>query len=289
MRQAIMTHRLLGYGSVALAALLWGSTGVFIKLADLSVAQFCFLRMITPVLFTLPFIHPKHYLRPWRPVFILISAISAIRLALQVYSFSLTSSIALTTLCIYTWPLCHALFLVLLKKEQPSTRKMVAFLVAFLGIACCITPPGLTLTDADSIAAACALLSAVLVGINVHLIKEACQQQPTLHTLCLFNAAGALATLPVLGSIPALDWPNIAMGLGYGLLAGTLGFAFFFKSLKRIPSSDASLVSYVEVPSGIFLGLLLFEQALTPFIVAGSCLIFISLVLILTQPHSLQR
>jgi drug/metabolite transporter (DMT)-like permease len=67
-----------------------------------------------------------------------------------------------------------------------------------------------------------------------------------------------------------------------------LGFGLFFYGLRSVEASRASFLTYVEVVSGIFFGMVFFHERLSWNIVAGGSLVLLS-ALALSRKERNQR
>lgn len=73
---------------------------------------------------------------------------------------------------------------------------------------------------------------------------------------------------------------DITLGVSYGIMVGIVAYSFFFFGLKYLDASKASMLTYVEVVSAVFLGYLVLGEVLSwNMIVGGGCIILSTILL----------
>ena len=265
---------------IILAAAIWGMSGLFVKASLLPIISLTFLRCIVPTIVAGSTLTKEQLLFYKHPKFILISTLSFIRLTLQLFAFKLSSAIGLVLVAIYLWPVFHYLTLLFFKKTQVSAINILCFILSLSGIiiGCSgfIQQPSPT----DILAISLATLSAIILGINLYFIKEYCATISTMHTLYVHNVVGSICLFPACFLILSSPLSDIVFGLCFGLTIGFVSFWLWFHSVKALPSSYASMFSYIEMPSGMLLGFFLLNETLTPHLIIGSGLIVCSAVIV---------
>jgi drug/metabolite transporter (DMT)-like permease len=73
---------------------------------------------------------------------------------------------------------------------------------------------------------------------------------------------------------------QISVASLYAFLIGLVRFGLFFSALRKIKALLASSLAYIEVPSGVLLGVLLFGEVLEWNMVVGGVLVLISAFLL---------
>jgi drug/metabolite transporter (DMT)-like permease len=128
------------------------------------------------------------------------------------------------------------------------------------------------------------LLSSLLYSFTVLIFKHQSGNYTIKETVFFQNFIGAIIFLPfalILTSMPSLQ--QFTGASFYSILIGVVGFVLFFKALKKIPASNASILSYSEVISGAILGLLVFNENFTIQHLIG--LVFIGIACIQTAKN----
>ena len=270
---------------VILAAFIWGLTGVFVKISDLSVLQLCLLRVGMPVLISLFFLTKNQLCFFKNKYFVFISVLSVLRLGLQIFSFKYTSSLGTSLVLIYCWPMFHYMVLMLCKKERFSGLILGCLLTSFVGVGLSLAEQSFTWDLATGIASLAALGSAVIIGVNTMLIKEHCKELSSMETVYMFNVVGAVMLLPF--GVYLVDAPifDLSLGVVYGVLIGWAAFWLFFKALQQVASSHASILAYIEVPSGMLCAFLLFQEQTTVLVLSGGLVIFLSSLVLLRYAY----
>ena len=261
------------YSCIILAAIIWGLTGVVVKYSELSVFSVLFLRLIIPVVVIIWFLNIKKLYRLFKLQFLLISMLSFVRLCLHVFAFKYTTSLGMCLILIYMWPLFHYLVVCLFRKELFSYNTFYCIAASFIGVVIifCTYPLHGDILQLSVYLAA--ILSAMITGVNMYFIKSYCHQLKPIDIVFVFNFFGALCVAPFYNRFNYIMTSQLFYGFYYGFFIGVISFLLFFKSLQKVQSSNASVLTYVEVPVTIILGVFLFNEGVSVSTLIGGLLI----------------
>ncbi|MCB9991913.1 MAG: DMT family transporter [Rhodospirillales bacterium] len=271
------------YLAVTLAALIWGTSGAFVKFLDLPPVTIGFIRTVIPA-FAL-FIYLKAKKTPLftgniKPMMI-ASALNALRTYLVLIGF-LYASLGNGIIMLYTWPVFAALYGVLFLGESFSLRKLLLLGMAVLGVIVIFMNHTHSLDNRELIGMSAMLLHGVFYAMTVVIFKKQSANYSIPETLFYQNLLAPFLFLPF---VLMLDQPfetisQLGWGAVYALWIGLLGFSLFFSGLSRIETFSASLITYLEIVGAIFFGIVFFGEALTWHIIVGGSLIVCSTILL---------
>ena len=263
---------------ILLAAMIWGTTGVFIKYLNLPPTTINFFRLAIPAIFLYIFLKAKR-VKLWNintNTIIFISAINAIRLLLYFYAYTLTS-IGNALIILYTWPIFASIFGFIILKEKMNLRKVSFLFLAFTGIVVTFSGSSFSLQSKDFIGMGAMLVSAVLYALTIPLFKKELEKCSNYEAVFYQNFIGAFIFLPFF--LFSRPWPHFwqfNIAIIYAFLIGIIGFSLFFAGLKRLSTTASSLLTYAEVISGLVFGWIFFRQPITIEMVIGGILILLS-------------
>lgn len=266
------------YISVIIAAIIGGSSGVFIKSLSLSPTVLAFFRTGIPVIIlTVYFLinKTKIFHGNYKLMFV-ASSINAIRILFYMVGF-LYTSIANAAIILFTWPIFATIFGVIILKEKISKRTILLIAMAFLGIIIMYSNQGLELGSKDFIGMGAVLISAILFSLTAIIFKKELKQYTPTETVFYQNLVGAIIFLPFI--IFSKNFPTIReLGLGttYGFMIGIVAYILFFYALKRMKMSHYSLMVYFEVPAAVLFGIIFFNEVPTVQMIFGGILIILA-------------
>lgn len=270
------------YLEVTLAAIIWGSTGSFVKYLNLPPTTITFFRVAVPTIILGIFflIKGTRLFHSKNKLILIASSLNAIRMFFYFVGFTFTS-IGNAVIILYTWPIFATILSVLFLKERITKKNVVLLITAFLGIVLIYLNKEISFANEDFLGMSSMLLSAIIYSSTVVIFKKESNNYSRFETVFYQNLIGSIIFLPfIFLNQPFPTLSQISVATIYAILIGVIGFGLFFSALKQINASTASLLAYVEVISGIVLGIILFNEVLTWNIVVGGLLIISSAMLI---------
>lgn len=267
---------------VLAAAGVWGSTGLFVRMAALPPTHIAFFRMLVPVVVIASWFLLRRHRIPreglhWRLV---ASGVNAVRMYFFFLAFSLTS-VATATVTLYSWPLFAVLFAGPILGERVGPARWGLLVLGFLGVPLLyLGGRGGGNSSAELGGILAMLVSAALHALTVTLLKRARSGGSFLETTFFQNLVGAVVFgVVVLGGDERITTTQIAWALGLGTTVGLVGFTLFFVALHRLSTGVATNLTYFEVVVAATLGTLVLGEPLTWGTVTGALLIGLSLAL----------
>jgi len=271
-----------------IAALLFGLTGIFGKLASVAPDVIVLGRALFAVLALLVFarLYRHSMLAGLSPVRLVQLAVCGLLLGVHWLTFFHAidlSGVGIATLGFASFPAFVVLLEWLIWREQPSRMDLLKVALVCVGLV--LVPPSFDLQQSGAAGLLWALLSgfcfaAVSVGNRLtsgklHPVQIACWQ----------NVVIALCLLPISSKamlqMPALDWLWIAL---LGVLCTGVAHGLFVTSLTVLKARVASLFFALEPVYGILLAWYLFGEQPSLRMLLGGVLIISALLLVQRAP-----
>ncbi len=269
------------YFEVLLAATIWGSSGIFIKLLGLPVTTIAFFRMTIPALILFAFLKLRKgkVFKKGSKLMLVASSINALHMFFYFVAFSFTS-VSNAIILLYTWPVFATILGLMFLKEKVSVRKFVLLGFAFAGVILVFSGKGLSVSSADFIGMGSMLISASLYSVAIIIFKRESPRYSNMETIFYQNVIGAFAFAPFLFFNPLPSLAQSLTAIAYALLIGVAGFGLFFAALKRINVSAASGISYFEIVSAMLLATVILGETITLKMAAGGLMVAVSTLLL---------
>ena len=264
-------------------ALIWGIAGPVIKATEQEISPLLFLtyRFYLSSLIALIFFilnPPKITLTPLLIVFAVLNA--PLSLLLVFYGFSQTSAIT-GTLLSATGPFVAGALGGIFLREHITRREKIGLLIAFCGTVFIILFSGNNHSNANTFAGNLSIFGSVILGFYAGILGKKLLRQgfsPLFLTnvsflvgfLCLFPLLNPLSHLSLLNSVSL----NAHLGVIYmALFSGTLAYWLWFKAIKTIEVSEASVFHYLQPLFAAPIAIIFLGEKLTPAFIIGALLI----------------
>ncbi len=277
-----MSIKLNPYLEVILAGILWGTSGIFIKILNLPPTTISFFRLAIPALILrIYFLIKKKKLKySNNKLMLLASSLNAIRVFFYFVGFTLTS-IGNAVIILYTWPIFATILSIIFLKEQISKKNILLLSTAFIGIILIYLNKEISFANKDFLGMSSMLLSAIIYSSTIVIFKKESLTHSKFEIIFYQNLTGAILFLPfIIINRPIPTLPKISIATIYAILIGLVGYTLFFSALKKIKTFTASMLSYTEVISGIIFGIIIFKEILTLNMIIGGILIIMSTTMI---------
>lgn len=283
------------YLNIIIAASLWGGIGIFVKMlsaAGLTSMQGVATRTLVAsiALFLCLLTTDRGALRidPRHWYYFFGSGVCGLLFFNWCYFSTISaSSMSVAAVLLYTSPVFVMFLSALLFKEAVTPIKLAALVITFVG---CVLATGLFPLGQTAVAPL-TLLRGLGAGLGYALysvlskaaLSKYSAASVTFYTI-LFCAALAL---PISGLYKRTDvLPNPlfwAGALGIGLLCCAIPSLLFTRGLLHAEAGKASILSTAELLVASLLGILVFQEEVTPFKLLGMAAIFCA-ILLLNRP-----
>lgn len=286
----------LSYAFVVLGAICWGFIGVFNRLlasAGVDMAGRVFVRnFFSLVLLTLVFavfrrgvfrVKPKHL-----PIFMGSGLLSILTLSWTYFNCQMECSLAVAAILLYLAPSMVVLMSALLWKAPVTRRKLAALLLSLAGCALVSGVAGGALT-ASWRGLAFGVASAFCYAtytVFAHYGLAHYDTYTMIYWTFVFAGLGSLAFLEPDTLLPALASPaGLGGAAGLVVVATVLPYLFYTKGLEGVESGKASILANVEPVTAALLGVALFHERLSVWVLLGvACVLFGAMLLAKDEP-----
>ncbi len=283
----------IGYLQIFMAALIWGSYGLFVRNLDYSPEYILFHRFLFGFIGILVYISVKDGLSSIRPVLrhwklILIpAALTGLSFVAYTYAINLTS-VANAAFLIYTAPVFTVLFAPLLLKEKIEARTIAALTISLLGTAAIMSGDGGQLNvGVNLLGDLIALVGGMIYGFLALFLKRVPPGMLGPRSNLLSSGYIALALLPfVIFSGEGITVEGIALLLLLGLLQQTLGSTMFHLGLRKVKAQHAGILTYSEPLGATVMAALFLYEGITIGSLLGGALIIASGLLVIFRDSS---
>ncbi len=280
------TQRDSRLGLVLLAAILWGTTGVFVRalygMTPTNALSIGFFRLAfsVPILLLACWFSGQYKVQVNRTDLSIMLLLGALTAAYQVCYFGAIARIGvaastLITLC--TAPVWVALLATVLLRERLTRRVSLAGILAIAGTLLLVgLEPGSTPNQQPAIGVLLALLSAMgYASLVLCSSRLANRYHPLLSVTISFSAA-ALILLPFsLVSGWVVNYSLLGWGflLYLGAVPTALAYCLYFYGMRQTSAIAASLATLLEPLTSSLLAWSLFGERLGPFGLVGAMLL----------------
>ena len=266
------------YLAIIFAATIGGSSGVFIKLLNLTSTSITFFRVFIPVILLLAYFSWKKIklFQGNYKIMLIASGLNAARMFLYFFAY-LYTSIGNAVIILFTWPIFATIFSAVFLKEKVSKKTASLIGVAFLGIIIMYMNKEISFGNKDFIGTAAMLLSAIIFSITAVIFKKELKNYTKTETIFYQNLVGAIVFLPFIfinKPIPTIAQTGVASL--YGFLVGIVAFLLFFFALKKLKMSHYSLFTYWDVPVALIFSAIFFKEVITLNMIIGGGLILVA-------------
>lgn len=270
------------YAEVFFAAVLWGATGIFIKILQLPSTSLTFFRAAVPViiLYIIFSLQRKHVFKGKHKLMWIASTLNAVRMLLYFIGFSLTA-IGNAVIILYTGPIFISLFSAIFLKEKVTAKKVGVLFLAFLGLVVMYSNHLFSFEQKDFFGMTAVLTSTIMNAVMILLIKKEIHNYTKMETIFWQNLVAVFMFLPFLlitRPVPTtFQWHTAII---YAFINGLVAYYLYFSALKKIPLSTATIITYIEVVSAITFAWVFLKEPITwNMLLGGICIITASLLL----------
>ena len=254
-------------------------SGLFIKVLPLSTTALLGFRFGIPFLVMLPYvIKKKNYLGRKKDRVVLWSGglLNLARMIFYIIAFKLTA-IGNAVVLLYLWPVFALIITSAWSRKMPDIKNIFIILAAFSGVVVMNLHREFSMESSDLVGSFSMILSAFIFSAAVFLYKKALTGYSEGEVIYFQNSLGALVFIPFLfaetGKYQAGD---LLLGALYGLLIGVVCFLFFFFALKRVSVFHYSILTYMEIPFAVVVGMMFLGESLAVNQIAGMGIVVIS-------------
>lgn len=280
------------YLSVILAAVLWGTMGIFVNTLSamgLTTVQIAMLRAVVSLIFMTMVVFFKNrelFKINLRDIWMFLgSGIISYFLFTNCYFAAIRSvGVAVASVLLYTSPIFVTLMSCILFGEKLTKKKVLCLALAVGG---CALVSGLASGNVGAVSAGGVLLGlasgftyALYSIFSTYALRKYQPLTVTFYTF-LFGAAAALITSSPADGLRTVSSPSgIAWVAGLGIVTGALPYFFYTAGLAKVKPSYAAVIATVEPVVASLIGILLFRESADTFTLLGIVLIISAAIIL---------
>lgn len=293
--QSMKTEResLLPALSIAFAAIMWGTIGIFGKVmmnSGLSAYMTGCIKLLgSSLMLGLYFVNGKrsYFKIGWRDLGALLVMAFFTQAIFNCTYYPVVDmlGVAQAGVLLYTAPIFLTIWSTLLFKEALTARKVFGVCLCFTGSVLAITGGSMAASSFSTKGIILGLMSAVSFSLMSVFSKFLLKRLKPLTVIFYAFLFGGLMIMPFANMSAALpilmQTPVLMSALGLALIGSVLPYIFYFKGIHMgIDLSKAGVISVIELITSICLAIVLFGEYLTLVKTLGVALIIIAIIII---------
>ena len=270
--------------NLILASFFFSLMTVCVKIIDnrIPIYELVFFRSLISLFITSLVINKKK-INPWgnnKPLLILRGLLGTIALVCIFYAIK-NMPLNISTVIQYTYPIFIAMFAGFLIKEKITKNLIIASLIGWLGILIILNPYQLSSLNVElnKLTVLIAFLGAISTALAYITVKKLSLTEDIFIIIKYFP----LISIITLSPIVLLNWvtPNIndltwIIGIGIFTQAGQ---TFLTIGLKKLPTSEAATINYLQVIFGSLWGILFFNELINFNFIIGAVLVLLGTII----------
>lgn len=274
-----MSKRAVSILCIAVAAITWGSVGVFVNFIDLFPPAIVFFRVFFGAFGLLPIMLIKfgsftEGLKELK-LLIVVGILLSFNWVLIFYAMKMIP-IGTAILINYLAPVLVAVLALLLLKERIKKETVISLLIAMLGVFL-ISSHGISFQGLNPIGILFSLLAALFYALIVITSKYLLKRIRELTLAFYSYTFASIVLLPTLANLNLnFSLTTWILLIALGVVNSSFAFMLYFYGLKNVKAQEAAVLSYLEPASALVFGFVFLSQNPTPITIAGGILILLA-------------
>ncbi|MDC3084032.1 DMT family transporter [Prochlorococcus sp. AH-716-N14] len=270
--------------NLILASFFFSLMTVCVKKIDnrIPIYELVFFRSLLSLFITSLIINKKN-LNPWgknKPLLILRGILGTIALVCIFYAIK-NMPLNISTVIQYTYPIFISIFAGILINEKITKNLIIASITGWLGILIILNPYQLSSLniELDKFTVLIAFIGAISTALAYITVKKLSLTEDIFIIIKYFP----LISVIILSPIVFINWvtPNIndliwIIGIGMFTQAGQ---TFLTIGLKKLPTSEAARINYLQVLFGSLWGILFFNELININFIVGAVLVLLGTII----------
>jgi drug/metabolite transporter (DMT)-like permease len=289
-------ERAKGYLLIAAASVIWGTMGIFGKIAfsygvqPVTLTALRILISSTTALFSIALFNRKLFKieRRHLPQLIVFGTFAvALQRVAYFYTVDLTTA-TIAAIMFYTYPIFVTAYASMFLKEKITVLTIIAIAFAFSGVALVVKAYEASLFNANILGLAFGMLTSLLFALYFLMAKRL-RENYTNWTLLLYgDGIGAMALIPTLffayheiAIYPFELWCLICV---IALFPSLTAYLLFSYALKYVESAKGSTLSVIEPLSAAAFSTTILGETFEPLQILGVALVLTGILILFYQP-----
>ncbi|MEG6586565.1 DMT family transporter [Dendrosporobacter sp. 1207_IL3150] len=274
-----------GYLKVILAMLIWGSVGIFVRIAEQPAPTIVFFRVATAfVAIGVYFLLKRKSLN--LNGYKKLAVISGIAIALNwLFFFKAiqTTTIGNAVLTYYLSPILAIIWAKLFLGEHLERRALYAVGMAASGIFLMLSSYQFSLSSSDFIGILFGLTAALFYSAVVILVKYMTAVDTNSLVIVQMGVSSVIFLPFIILNPPTLTFSSVLAMLTMGIVHSAIALGIYFTGLKTVKIQHASVLSYVDPVSSLIFAYLIFGETPTLFTAVGGAMILAASFLVMKR------
>ncbi len=291
-----------GYISVAIAAIFWGTIGLFVKILSgmgLSIEAIVFIRLFYGgmILAVIMLIKPGSYFKVDIKGIILLGFMGIFTQAtfnLVYFKTIEVIGVASAAVLLYVAPVLVTLLSKLIFKEVLNPYKKLGLVICLLGAFMAITGGRMEILNMDQKGILLGLSSAVIYAMLSITSKIAIERYDSLTVIFYSFLFGTMGIVPF---VPQHDFvimvskiDIVVLSLTMGLVPAAFAYFSYFRGIgQKIDLSIVGIISTLELLVSVLIGRLFLNESMTMLKMVGLSLIVLSIFISQYQGHKVNK
>ena len=270
--------------NLILASFFFSLMTVCVKKIDnrIPIYELVFFRSLLSLFITSLIINKKN-LNPWgknKPLLILRGILGTIALVCIFYAIK-NMPLNISTVIQYTYPIFISIFAGILINEKITKNLIIASITGWLGILIILNPYQLSSLniELDKFTVSIAFLGSISTALAYITVKKLSLTEDIFIIIKYFPLISVITLSPIV----FFNWvtPNIndliwIIGIGMFTQAGQ---TFLTIGLKKLPTSEAARINYLQVLFGSLWGILFFNELININFIFGAVLVLLGTII----------
>jgi drug/metabolite transporter (DMT)-like permease len=270
--------------NLILASFFFSLMTVCVKKIDnrIPIYELVFFRSLLSLFITSLIINKKN-LNPWgknKPLLILRGILGTIALVCIFYAIK-NMPLNISTVIQYTYPIFISIFARILINEKITKNLIIASITGWLGILIILNPYQLSSLniELDKFTVLIAFLGSISTALAYITVKKLSSTEDIFIIIKYFPLISVITLSPIV----FFNWvtPNIndliwIIGIGMFTQAGQ---TFLTIGLKKLPTSEAARINYLQVLFGSLWGILFFNELININFIVGAVLVLLGTII----------
>ncbi|MDC3089356.1 DMT family transporter [Prochlorococcus sp. AH-716-N03] len=270
--------------NLILASFFFSLMTVCVKKIDnrIPIYELVFFRSLLSLFITSLIINKKN-LNPWgknKPLLILRGILGTIALVCIFYAIK-NMPLNISTVIQYTYPIFISIFAGILINEKITKNLIIASITGWLGILIILNPYQLSSLniELDKFTVLIAFLGSISTALAYITVKKLSSTEDIFIIIKYFPLISVITLSPIV----FFNWvtPNIndliwIIGIGMFTQAGQ---TFLTIGLKKLPTSEAARINYLQVLFGSLWGILFFNELININFIFGAVLVLLGTII----------
>lgn len=279
-----MVYLKKGYIYSIVSAILFGTAGIFVKMAhntgldSVDLLTFQYMIAVT-IMFVFAFLKDRTKLRVNKKELLSLAVLGIVGntfMTVFYYKAFEYLNVAMVTMLLFTYPIMVFIYSVIFQKQKGEIKKILAMLMAFLG--CILTLNVFTGNINYSLKGIIfGLLSAVFYAF-MNLYSEKKLQTVDSLSINAYSTLFSLASLiiyrqPKILLETHINLDNLIYVLALAIICEIIPLTLLYKSIQYIGSLKVSVIGNLEIPTSMLVSVVFLKEPLLIFQVIGAVMI----------------